>query len=68
VASVHPSVEIRDREFAFQINTSDRVFYLAAESESEFHYWITGLVAFIKQTGTEERILRQTIIKEELLG
>lgn len=64
VASVHPSIDIRERPFAFQINTADRVFYLAAESESQFNYWITGLVAFIKGTGTEKRLLLEQIESE----
>lgn len=59
VISVHPTHDFKDRKFAFQVNTKGRVFYLAAESEEQFHYWITGMVSYIKHAGTSDRLANE---------
>ena len=53
--SVHPTLN-SDKQFAFQINTQNRIYYLYCESEMELNYWITGLVRYIKNSGIEQQL------------
>ena len=57
MASVHPTFDFKEKELVFQVNTTNRVFYLAADTETTFNYWITGIVGFIKRAGTADRLI-----------
>ena len=60
VYAIHPA-GFKDKEHTFQISTEQRIFYLQAENEDQFHYWSLGLSAHIKRSGTQDRLMLKQI-------
>lgn len=61
VISVHPTLDDKSHDggYAFQINIPGRTYFLYTDSESQFNYWIMGLISLIKKLGTEEKYFKK---------